>query len=361
MRTRLRWVVGFGLLAGSIGGYAVEPLLAGADVSALTVFEQHGATYRDQKGPGDALVLLRKAGMDCFRLRLFVAPDGQGIVTNDLAYTLALARRVKASGAKLLLDLHYSDTWADPSKQFKPAAWAAMPFDELVRSVGDYTREVLARFSREGLTPDFVQIGNEITNGILWPDGRVEFAEAKNPAAWDRLARLLRAGIEAVPTGPGQPQVILHIESTNSVEKSLWFFRQAQAAGLRWDIIGVSYYPDWHGNIASLRATVNALAESFQKPVLVVETSYPWKPDEHWQGRPNMAWALTPTGQEQFLREVRDVVRAVPGGLGRGVIYWHPESIQVPGLTVWVGGSCALFDDHGRLLPAAQFDHFARQ
>lgn len=335
---------------------ATDPgFLIGGDVSALPVLEQHGAVYRQDGRRGDALVILRRTGMNCFRLRLFVSPNHEGIVANDLAYTLALARRVKATGAALILDLHYSDTWADPAKQFKPAAWASLPFDQLVAQVGAYTRSVLAQFAREGVTPDIVQIGNEITNGMLWPDGRVEFAHGEELAAWSRLVRLLRAGIEAVGSGPGRPQVMLHVESTGNVPRTLAFFRHVQTAGLHFDLVGLSYYPEWHGGIADLKATLDAVAETVRKPIVVVETAYPWKPDEHWRGRPHLDWPLTPAGQREFLQAVVAAVRAVPGGLGRGVCYWYPESVVVPGVHSWLGGSCALFDDRGRLLPAAEF------
>lgn len=347
---------------GALGGVAKEiPFLLGADVSALPVFEQHGISYKRDGKAGDALALFRQAGMNCFRLRLFVNPNHEGVVTNDLDYTLALAKRVKASGAALMLDLHYSDTWADPGKQFKPAAWAQLPFDQLVRQVGDYTRDVLVRFAREGVTPEYIQIGNEITNGLLWPDGRVEFADGDgDPGPWERLARLLRAGIDAVPAGPGQPKVILQIENPGKRDKCLWFFRHAQRAGLRFDIIGVSYYPDWHGGIAGLRDTLDVLAAEFQRPVIVAEAAYPWKDDEQWTTRPNMDWPKTPEGQRRFLGEVIAAVRSVPGGLGRGVLYWHPEAVLTPGLSVWAGGSCALFDDQGEMLPGADFGRTSR-
>lgn len=334
-----------------------SPWMAGADISSLATMEQHGAVYRDGKRVGDALTLLRARGVDCFRLRLFVAPDGQGVVTNDLAYTLALAKRVKALGARLLLNLHYSDTWADPSKQFKPAAWAELALPDLAAAVRNYTREVIATFVREGVAPDFVQLGNEITNGMLWPEGRVEFSQKDDGAAWRRLGELQRAAFaglaDASPT-ERRPRTILHIESPNQLERAVWFCQQATDAGLPFDLIGVSYYPDWHGDLVALRTALTTLARTFHKPVLVVETAYPWKPDEHWEARPNMTWPLTPSGQRRFLREVAAVVRAVPDGLGAGVCYWQPEAVPVSDLGIWVGGSCALFDERGVLLPAAR-------
>jgi arabinogalactan endo-1,4-beta-galactosidase len=213
---------------------------------------------------------------------------------------------------------------------------------------------VLARFEREGLRPDFVQIGNEITNGLLWPNGRVEFADGdKDPAPWARLERLLRAGIDAVPRGPGQPRIILHIESGGDLPKSLWRLRHARDAGLDYDIIGLSYYPDWHGGLANYRRTLAALAEEFRQPIMVVEAGYPWKTAKKWTEKANMDWPLTPAGQAQFLRDVVQAVREIPHGLGGGVWYWHPESVQLPGRYAWEGGTCALFDERGEMLPGA--------
>jgi arabinogalactan endo-1,4-beta-galactosidase len=356
-RVLLTFVLG---LAGfAVSGVCGEPtILAGADVSALATMESHGAVYRSKGKKADALTILRSEGINCFRLRLFVSPNGQDVVTNSLEYTLALAKRVKASGAAFMLDLHYSDTWADPAKQFKPAAWEKLSYEELKAQVRTYTRDVLKRFVAEGVKPDYVQLGNEITNGMLWPEGRVEFGKADDHAAWERLDGLLRAAheglAEAFPDG-SRPVSVLHIESPGQQERALWFCREAVAAGVPFDWIGMSYYPDWHGTVAQLSATLAALAKEFKKPVVVVETAYPWTNDEHWNKRSNMSWPLTPAGQQQFMKEVFAASRSVPDGLGRGVLYWYPESVLVSDLRVWVGGSCSLFDRKGAVLPAASF------
>jgi arabinogalactan endo-1,4-beta-galactosidase len=347
-----------GLAGLAFAGAEITPFVLGADVSALDVYEEKGATYRDREGrAGDALKILRADGFNCFRLRLFVEPKHEGIVTNDLDYTLALAKRVKASGASFMLDIHYSDTWADPAKQFKPAAWEKLAFDELVGAIRVYTTTVLRRFAEEGVSPDYLQLGNEITNGMLWPDGRVEFRGTDQEAAWGRLSQLLRAAFdgaaEVYAAGP-RPKLILHIESMGEPERSIWYFQNIQAAGLSFDIIGMSYYPEWHGGVDALRSTLMAVADAFKKPLLVIETAYPWKNDPHWTDKKHLNWPLTREGQKTFIEDVVAVVRTLPAGLGAGVCYWHPESIRVSGLKAWLGGSCALFDDEGRILPAAR-------
>lgn len=355
-------ILALGLLSAGAVPVAAEPAasaawIAGADVSALPVFERHGAVYRDAAGRRrDALKLLRAEGVDCFRLRLFVAPDGHGVVTNDLRYTLALAQRVKRTGARLLLDLHYSDTWADPAKQFKPAAWEKLALPELAAEVRRYTRETLAAFVRAGVAPEYVQLGNEITNGLLWPEGKVEFSAADSDESWGRLGLLLRAayaGLDEAMPGARRPRTILHIESPHQLDRAVWFCRRAAEERVPYDIIGVSYYPDWHHGLDALRLALETLAREFGKPVLVAETAYPWKPDEHFANRPHMDWPMTPEGQTRFLRDVAAVVRAVPAGRGLGVCYWHPEAAPARDLAVWVGGSCSLWGARGRLLPAA--------
>ncbi len=357
-----RWLrhgaVALGLLglAGIAGAKGGRLWLAGADVSALATFEHHGAVYRDGRQSGDALAILRARGVDCYRLRLFVAPSGADVETNDLAYTLALAQRVKRTGATLLLDIHYSDTWADPAKQTKPAAWTGQELPQLAATVRRYTADVLRAFAAAGAAPEYVQLGNEITNGLLWPEGRVEFAQRDDAAAWDRLGTLMRAAYDGLADAcsDGQrPQTILHIESPHQLERALWFCRQATAQRVPFDMIGVSYYPEWHGGIPQLRAALDALAAEFRKPVLVAETAYPSRKDEHWKGRPNLNWPLSPAGQQRFVREVAQAVAEVPDGLGAGVLYWNPEAVPTDGLAVWVGGSCGLFDRKGRVLPAA--------
>lgn len=341
-------------LAAGLAAADAPPFHRGADVSALPVLERHGAKFSRGGSEGDALALLRAEGANAYRLRLFVDPRPRGIVDNGLDYTVALARRVKASGAAFMLDLHYSDTWADPAKQTKPAAWEGLAFEELVAQVGAYTHAVLERFEREGLRPDFVQVGNEITNGLLWPEGRLSWTEGADHAVERaRFARLLKAGVDAVPRGPGQPQIVLHIESGADREKSRTWLRTVVEAGIACDVLGLSYYPDWHGGLTAYRDTLAALAREFGRPIMVVETAYPARPHRFFEGKPGMDWPLTPEGQAQFLRDVVAAVRSLPGGLGRGVWYWHPESVPAEGLRAWHDGACALFDAQGEMRPGA--------
>jgi len=328
----------------------------GADVSALPVHEAKGAVYRNASGQAeDALFLLKEAGMDCLRLRLFVAPDGEGIVTNDLEYTLQLARRIKDAGFSLMLDIHYSDTWADPSHQITPTAWSTLLQEDLVSRVESYTREVLQRFIADGVSPEYVQLGNEITNGMLWPSGKVEFSEPDD-AAWDRFAALLQAARSGLLQAYGDaplPVSILHIECTGNLPRTRWYLQNVLSHHLVYDAVGFSYYPQWHGSFNDLQQTLNLAAELTHKPVMVVETACPWKQMSDWDEDVSLRRPFSPANQKAFLEEVFRVVRSVPENLGKGVFWWYPEAILTEDLHVWLEGDCALFDDEGRILPAA--------
>jgi arabinogalactan endo-1,4-beta-galactosidase len=277
-------------------------------------------------------------------------------VLQDLDYTLALARRIEEAGAQLLLDFHYSDTWADPGHQHKPAAWADLPFDELVAAVEAYTRDTLRAMGEAGVMPEYVQVGNEITPGMLWPDGKLH--NVGDPAVqWRNVAELLRAGVRGVREAqdPDSPiGVVLHIDKGGRPRAARWFFEQIEAHGVPYDIIGLSFYPFWHGRLEDLQRTVHSAAEIFRKPVWVVETAYPWREFRTRNMRPeNVEFPMTPEGQRDFLTAVVEIVRTAPHGLGLGVQWWYPESIRVPGLHIWNGGSTALFDADGNILPAA--------
>ena len=350
----------FGCASGGANGdkEAGRPAIIGADVSALAVFEKNAATYRYPDGVrGDAIAILRGAGMNCFRLRLFVNPTGTDVEDNDIEYTLALAKRIKASGAKFMLDIHYSDTWADPAKQTKPAAWKDLDFNDLQAQVESYTADTLKRFIAENAAPDYVQLGNEVTNGMLWPDGRIEFAEASDSAAFDRFAALQAAshkGLDEAFAGRPAPLVVMHIESSGNLARTRWFIDNAATRGIRYDILAFSYYPNWHGTMAELAATLAFAAEKSGKPVIVAETAEPWKLTANWRQYPKkLEFPPTIKGQREFAAALAKTVREVPGGRGIGIMWWYPEAVLNDHINVWLGGDCGLFDRDGTILPTA--------
>jgi arabinogalactan endo-1,4-beta-galactosidase len=333
-------------------------MLLGADISALERIEQAGGVFRDGGQAGDAIAILRTRGANLFRLRLFVNPDHSEVQVNDLDYTVRMAGRIKAAGAKLLLDFHYSDTWADPGRQTTPAAWASLGIDSLERQVEVYSAGVITRLKQAGTLPDIVQVGNEIDAGMLWPLGRVG-GTYDTPAQWDQFTRLLKAGIRGVRSALGagdSVRILLHYSQGGSSGGTQWFFDHMVASGVPFDLIGLSYYPWWHGPLSYLQANLRATALRYDRDVMIVETTHPWRAGGWEDGATNLAamtWGISPQGQTQFLRDVLDAVAALPSGRGAGVVWWYPEAIAVPGLFVWGGGSLALFDAAGNVLPAA--------
>jgi arabinogalactan endo-1,4-beta-galactosidase len=325
-------------------------------VSFLQELEARGQRYLDASGAAvDPLQLLRDRGVTTIRLRLWNAPPAGWC---DLPHTLAMARRVRQAGLRLLLDLHYSDGWADPGHQAKPAAWEAMHGAELEAAVEDFTRDAVAQLAAQGTPPQLVQLGNEITAGLLWEDGRL----AWTPASWQRVAGLLQAGVRGVRAGAGagpRPQVAIHIDRGGDASAAHAFFQQLTDQGLDFDVIGLSYYPWWHGPLDALTSNVRELRAFFPQEVLVLETSYPWT-DQAATAAGNSVWTSagllpgfppTPAGQQAYLRAL---VSGLKLSGGAGVFWWAPEWLPAPGLSQPTAGfeTLTLFDLGGRPLPA---------
>jgi arabinogalactan endo-1,4-beta-galactosidase len=291
----------------------------GADVSFLAKCEQDEVIFKENGQPMDVLALLREHHYNWVRLRLFHDPAAAADkLPNDLPYTLALARRAKAMGFHLLLDLHYSDSWADPGKQPMPAAWSKLKHKQLVDQVFSYTRDTITAFAQKGVMPEMVQLGNEITNGMLWPDGKL-------PDNWDNFADLLKAGIAGVDAVRGtapRARIMIHIERSGDYNAAVWFFDNLIAHRVRFDVIGLSYYPFWHGSIAALRGNLHDLALRYHLPIIVVETAYNWTPGT--MAGKKADFPESPEGQLTFLRAVNAAVRAIPNHLGQGVFWWEP-------------------------------------
>jgi arabinogalactan endo-1,4-beta-galactosidase len=333
------------LLPAHAQSYAV-----GADISFLARSEQDGVVFREAGQPKDVLAILREHNYNWVRLRLFHDPTvSADKLPNDLGYTLALAKRAKSMGFHVLLDLHYSDSWADPGKQPIPAAWSNLTHPQLVEQVYTYTRDVIAAFARHGVMPEMVQVGNEITYGMLWPDGKL-------PAHWDNFADLVKAGIRGVQAGRGRhpmPRIIIQIERSGDLNAAVGFFDNLIARNISFDLIGLSYYPYWHGGIATMRENLDKLAMRYRKSIIVVETAFNWKPGG--MRLKNADFEETPQGQLAFLRAVDAAVRAVPDGLGQGVFWWEP-AVEGP------LRERGFFGDDGNVLPViSTFDRNVAQ
>ncbi len=329
--------------------------IAGADMSHLIFFEDRGITYRDDGQVQDALVILKNRGINCIRLRLFTSSNAQGQANpynyiNNLEYNLPLAVRVKQAGLKLLLDFHYSDSWADPGKQTKPVAWTNLNFAQLKTQIRDYSSNTIAAFSAVGAMPDFVQIGNEITPGLLWSDGRVG-GSYDNATQWSQLAQLLTNAITGVQDAAGEqmPKIIIHIDRGGDWNATQWYFDKLTAQQVPFDIIGQSYYPWWHGSPDALRTCLNNAAARYQKPIMVVETAFPRSNSTNIFGIP-----ASTNGQVQFVAQLAQIVKGVPAGRGSGLFWWGSEYQQLNGYNLAGFDRRSLFNTGGEVLPVAE-------
>ena len=270
--------------------------MLGADISFLPQLESRGIKFSDSGVQKDALQILKEHKFNYIRLRIFNDPaadsgysPGKGFC--DLEHTKEMAKRVKAAGMKFLLDFHYSDTWADPGKQFKPAAWKGYNFEQLTRAIREYTRNVLLALKEQGTLPDMVQVGNEINHGILWPDG-----SNKN---MDTLTQFIKAGIAGVNDVDPSINIMLHIACGGQNEESRAFLDNMLSHQVDFDVIGESYYPKWHGTLDELKSNLTDLAKRYRQDVIVVEYT------EH-------------------KREVNDIVFNLPDDKGKGTCIWEP-------------------------------------
>ncbi|MGA2810449.1 MAG: glycosyl hydrolase 53 family protein [Candidatus Acidiferrum sp.] len=317
----------------------------GADLSFLKQAEDKGKVFRDGGVAKPGLEIFKDHGYNWIRLRLFHTPTD---LPNNLDYTIALAKSAKQLGFRFLLDYHYSDTWADPGKQFIPKAWEGMTHPQLVKAVFEYTKQTTAAFRDAGVLPDMVQIGNEITNGMMWPDGRL-------PGNWNNFAELVNAGIAGVEAGKGpeaRPRIMIHIDRGGDKVRTKEFFDKLNSYRVNYDVIGQSYYPWWHGSLNDLRENMVFMAKEYKKDIIVVEAAYNWTPTEY-KKQPG-PFPESPEGQKEFLEGVNRVVQETPDGLGKGIFWWEPA---VAGPL----GSRGFFDEGGNALPViSTFDKFTR-
>jgi arabinogalactan endo-1,4-beta-galactosidase len=338
---------------------ADKTFYSGVDISMLPEIEKAGGVYREEGKATDAIQIFRDHGVNLFRVRLFVKPatdfNSSYGATQDLPYVKALAKRIKSAGGTFLLDFHYSDTWADPGKQFKPAAWKDLDFDALEKQVHDYTASVLKELAADGVLPDMVQVGNEITAGILWPDGKVlDAAPDVKEKQWQRFARLVNAGCKAVREAQSEAhpiRIVIHIHGGGKPGLPKWFFTTFNQNPVDYDIMAVSAYPAWSDSLDVVKSNLEELVKQFDKDVIVAETSYPWR-EMDIRDKSAMKWPATPEGQKQFTQDLAKVVRGLPNGRGIGFIWWYPEAIPTKGLGIWRNGAEGLFDEKGNALPA---------
>jgi arabinogalactan endo-1,4-beta-galactosidase len=331
--------------------------IRGADISSLKKSEDKGGIYLNEKGiQEDALKILCEHGMNYARLRVWLnSPDGY----HGKAQLLEMAKRLKAHHIQLLVDFHYSDSWADPGKQTKPKAWEKLDFADLKLAVYEHALDICLGLKAQGTPADMVQIGNEITQGMLWPEG-------KNEPGFANLAALLEQGYRAVKESSPTTQVMLHLDNGGKNELYRWWFDHIIEQEVPFDLIGASYYPYWHGTLTNLQVNLDDIARRYSKDILVVETAYPFTVEDKdacenvISSNESPGYPFTPLGQAKILADIMTVVRAVPDGHGLGIMWWEATWTAVPG-NGWDPAvpSCgnnwenqALFDYHNRPLPA---------
>jgi len=269
----------------------------GADISFLPSLEDRGRQFYDSGVQKEAIQLLKDHGFNYIRLRIFNNPEADSGYSRkgycDLENTKKMALRIKAAGMGFLLDFHYSDNWADPQKQYKPTAWKNANFQQLQDSIKAFTQYTLLALKAQGTLPDMVQVGNEINHGILWPDGSIRNR--------DTLAAFLKAGIAAVRHVDKSIKIMLHIAAGGQNIESRYFIDNMLQRGVQFDIIGESYYPDWHGTPDSLQHNLEDLTKRYKQDVIVAEYS-------------------------RYKQEVNDIAFNLPGNKLKGTFIWEPLS-----------------------------------
>jgi arabinogalactan endo-1,4-beta-galactosidase len=311
---------------------AAQTFAKGADVGWLQQMEATGYKFYNEQGQSqDCFAILKAQGINSIRLRVFVNPsDDKASGHCSPAEVVTMAKRAAGLGFRVMIDFHYSDTWADPGKQAKPAAWASHPFAQLLTDVYEHTFSTMTALKAAGVKPEWVQVGNEIPGGMLWPEG-----STKN---FPQLAQLITKGYEAVKAVSPTSKVIVHLDRGNDNALYRDFFDQLTKNGGRFDVVGMSYYPYWlkqdyTASIANLRANLLDMVSRYPgKEVVVAEVG-------------NDYTAVQNT--YDMLVAVQQAVRAVPQSKGLGVFYWEPE-----GAKSWSGYQLSAWGDDGKPSPA---------
>lgn len=337
----------------------------GADISFTLQEEAIGNQVRDFHGVVRPIErILARHGATHVRLRVWTAPPPG---YSDLTSALRLGRRAKQAGLKILLNLHYSDFWADPGKQPTPAAWQGQDLPTLAETVRQYTRDVVAAFAAQHTPVDWIQIGNEITSGMLHPIGELYPTDGR-PEQWPAFTTLLKAGARGAWEGAPRwrkPKIMLHIDRGGDNEGARWFFDHMIEYAVPFDLIGLSYYPIWHGSLADLKANLDDLAPRYDKDIVVVETAYPWT-SENGDDLANFypgpeplpdedRYPATPDGQAAFFEALREILLEVPNGRGVGFFDWEPGWLPGVGWEPGAGtpnDNLTMFDFEGRALPS---------
>jgi arabinogalactan endo-1,4-beta-galactosidase len=312
----------------------------GADISLLPSYEEAKAVFLDEAGKQipDVLAFVKEKGINYIRCRIFVNPSGTD-TCQTTSYVVKWAKRVKAAGVSFMLDFHYSDTWADPGKQTKPAAWLSIPADSLPKQLYTYTKETLTEFKTAGVTIDSIQIGNEITNGMLWNDGRVSpRTDAVGNAQWTRFLAMLTQCSKACREIFPSALIVVHTEKTGDADTTRRYYNNIKS--IDYDVIGLSYYPQWQGTLTQLGNTLKVLAADFPtKQVFIAEVAYSYvAPDSE-------------ASQALAVKDFAKTIKAYPQV--KGAFWWFPEETYSPNKRITPDLNRGLWNNrNGKLLAA---------
>ena len=318
----------------------------GVDISMLKQVEDNGGIFYEDGDQIDPIQLFKEKGINTARIKIWHTPS---LNYNNLESVLEIADRANSAGMDLLLDFHYSDTWADPLNQNKPSAWLDLTFEILCDSIEEYSRHVISKLKNQNTLPKYVQIGNETDCGLLWPDGYV-CDEFNNDTQWNKLGALFMHAIDGVNSALDAQDtigIISHVSNGGN-----WFFNNLIEQGVHINILSISYYPMWHGTLTDLIQNMDELGNEFQKPVLVVETAYPFT--LQWNDNTNNIIGLetqllegyeaSEEGQLLFLHDLITLVNE--NNYGLGICYWAPDWISTDQFgSPWENQ--ALFDFNG--------------
>lgn len=305
-----------------------EPIRA-MDLSFTPLMESYGVSFSDNNKTMPLLQICKNHGINTVRIRLWHTPTNN---SSSLIEVLNFAQQCKSAGFKFYLDLHYSDSWADPGKQTLPSAWLQCSRLSLLDSVSNYTEKVLLQFQNQNCLPDYIQIGNEVNQGMLWDFGRLQNFNDTN---WNYFKALQLAAINKIKTICPTAQIILHYAG---LQGAYDFFSKAQQMQIPFDLVGISYYPWWHGNLTSLKSTITQLNQ-FSKPIIIAETAYPFTLNwNDWTnnivGTSNQllpAFPASPLGQSNFIDSLWKIITPSNPSQAYGICYWAPEYVAYKG------------------------------
>ena len=300
-------------------------------------YEAAGVVYKDKDGKtvSDVLAFFKEQGMNSMRVRLFVDPSKSGdkAVCQDLEYVKTLGKRIKDAGMTFMLDFHYSDTWADPGNQWTPAAWASMNDAALATKLYEYTKESLSQLKAAGATPDFIQTGNEISYGMLWgtkaavggEGNRTNRCYIDSPAAdWNRFFTFLKQAAKACREECPNARIILHSERIPAINVLTDYFDRMKSNGIDYDIIGLSYYPDHHGNLNTMENAIKAIeAKGYGRDIMIVETGYGYKWGIGNEYDYTSTYPRTEEGQRKFTADL--IAKLNAHSSVKGLYWWWPE------------------------------------